>query len=100
MPCPALCLLGSSAPVTLLTLSRLLLRSVSSASLSKAVRDSGDGFGAIVTQASQYQINDVRSIKMDSFEVRLPQVQRQCSLLSVRVLAYRVRKAVTVTLMA
>ena len=49
----------------------LALYSVSSASLGKAVRDSGEGFGAIVTQAAQYEINDVRSLKQDSFQVRL-----------------------------
>jgi len=61
--------------------------SVSSASLGKAVRDSGEGLSAIVTQAAQYQINDVRSIKQDSFQVRLFRAQRQCSLFCLRVLA-------------
>jgi len=63
--------------------------SVSSASLGKAVRDSGEGLGAIVTNAAQYQINDVRSIKQDSFQVRRFQVQRQCFLFCLRVLASR-----------
>jgi len=39
--------------------------------LAQAIRDSGDGFAAIVTSVAQYELNDVRSVKMDSFQVRV-----------------------------
>jgi len=41
--------------------------SVSSMTLASAAKD--DGFAAIVSQVAQYELNDVRSMKQDSFEV-------------------------------
>ena len=46
--------------------------SVCSASIMQAVADTESGtdaFSTIITNAAQYQLNDVRSIKKDSFEV-------------------------------
>jgi hypothetical protein len=40
---------------------------VSSVVLANAVK--GEGFGAIISEVAQYELNDVRSIKQDSFEV-------------------------------
>ena len=38
--------------------------------LGAAMRDEENGgFAAIVSQVAQYELNDVRSIKQDSFEV-------------------------------